>query len=74
MKILTSWKTSAGGIATMLSGLSAAVILYQQDNVSEAIATAVAAIGAGFGLLAARDNKVSSEAAGVKPTETKDAP
>lgn len=69
MKILTSWKTSAGGIATILSGLAAALTLYQQDNVNEAIATAIASIGTGLGLLSARDNKVSSEAAGIKPTE-----
>lgn len=74
MKILTSWKTSAGGIATILSGLAAALTLYQQDNVNEAIATAIAALGTGFGLLSARDNKVSSEAAGIKPTEPETTP
>jgi hypothetical protein len=63
---MKSWKTSLGGIATILGGLCAAFTLYQQGNVSEAMATAVAAIGTGLGLLSARDNKVSSEDAGVK--------
>jgi hypothetical protein len=60
-----SWKTSAGGIATILAGLSAAIVLYQQGNVSEAIATAVAAVSTGFGLISARDEKVTSHDAGV---------
>jgi hypothetical protein len=68
-----SWKTSAGGIATILAGLSASIILYQQGNVSEAIATAIAAISTGLGLLSARDEKATSQDAGAvnKPTPDK---
>lgn len=74
MTQMKSWKTSLGGIAAILSGLAGAVTLYQQGNVSEAIATGVAAVGTGFGLISARDNKVSSEAIGLlnsKPVKAK---
>lgn len=60
-----SWKTSAGGIATILAGLGAAITLWMQGNIQEAIATVVAAFATGFGLISARDNKVTSEDAGA---------
>jgi hypothetical protein len=68
---MKSWKTSTGGIATIVAGLAAAVTLWCQENKTEAVSTAMAAIATGFGLLSARDNKVTSQDAGAvnKPPE-----
>jgi len=71
-----SWKTSAGGIATIIGGLCAAFTLWSQDNKSEAISTGLAAVATGFGLLSARDNNVTSHDAGAvnKPPSEQDQP
>ena len=60
-----SWKTTVGGIGSILAGL--ALILKGVAGDGEAdFAAAVAAIMAGIGLLAARDNGVRSESVGAK--------
>ena len=51
-----------GGIASVLAGLAAALTLYQQGNITEAIATILGALGCGYGLISARDNNVPSVA------------
>jgi len=63
-----SWKTTTAGIAAIVAALAtAAVALFDADPLTTPDWGAVAAACmAGVGLLAARDNKVSSEQAGAK--------
>lgn len=56
--LLTSWKTSLGGIAAILTGIYQLTLGHQAEG--------IASIMAGWGLLWARDNNVSSEQAGAK--------
>lgn len=70
--ITASWKTTVGGIISLIGG---AVLLVPDDAPGakdiKPWAPAMAAIGAGLIGLAARDNNVSSEQAGVvKKDET----
>jgi len=60
---MKSWKTSLAGIITIL-GPIAATLWPEYANKILSITTIVA----GGGLVAARDNNVSSEQAGVKPS------
>jgi len=59
---MKSWKTTLGGVASVMAGLAAAITLYQQGNITEAIATLLGALGCGYGLISARDNNVPSVA------------
>jgi hypothetical protein len=63
-----SWRTTTAGIAAIVAALAtAAVALFDADPLTTPDWGAVgAALMAGVGLLAARDNKVSSEQAGAK--------
>jgi hypothetical protein len=63
-----SWRTTTAGIAAIVAALAtAAVALFDADPLTTPDWGAVgAAFMAGIGLLAARDNKVSSEQAGAK--------
>jgi hypothetical protein len=63
-----SWKTTAAGIAAIVAALATAVgALFDADPVSMPDWGAVAAaIMAGIGLIAARDNGVTSEQAGAR--------
>lgn len=65
---MTSWKTTVAGIAAIVTALSTAVgALFDADPLTLPDWGAVAAaVMAGIGLIAARDNKVSSEQAGAK--------
>jgi hypothetical protein len=63
-----SWRTTTAGIAAIVVALGTAVgALFDADPLTLPDWGAVAAaVMAGIGLLAARDNKVSSEQAGAK--------
>lgn len=63
-----SWRTTTAGIAAIVVALGTAVgALFDADPLTFPDWGAVAAaVMAGIGLLAARDNKVSSEQAGAK--------
>jgi hypothetical protein len=63
-----SWRTTTAGIAAIVAALATAVVaLFDADPLTTPDWGAVgAAFMAGVGLLAARDNKVSSEQAGAK--------
>jgi len=65
---VTSWKTTAAGIAAIVAALATAVgALFDADPLSMPDWGAVAAaVMAGVGLIAARDNGVTSEQAGAK--------
>lgn len=65
---MTSWKTTAAGIAAIVAALATAVgALFDADPVTMPDWGAVAAaVMAGVGLIAARDNGVTSEQAGAK--------
>jgi hypothetical protein len=63
-----SWRTTTAGIAAIVVAVGTAVgALFDADPLTLPDWGAVAAaVMAGIGLLAARDNKVSSEQAGAK--------
>jgi drug/metabolite transporter (DMT)-like permease len=65
---MKSWKTTTAGIAAIVAALATAVgALFDADPVTMPDWGAVAAaVMAGVGLIAARDNGVTSEQAGVK--------
>lgn len=64
---MKSWKTTAAGIAAIVAALATAVgALFDADPTTLPDWGAVAAaILAGIGLIAARDNDVTSEKAGA---------
>jgi hypothetical protein len=65
---MKSWKTTTAGIAAIVAALATAVgALFDADPVSMPDWGAVAAaVMAGIGLIAARDNGVTSEQAGAR--------
>jgi hypothetical protein len=65
---MRSWKTTTAGIAAIVAALATAVgALFDADPVSMPDWGAVAAaVMAGIGLIAARDNGLTSEQAGAK--------
>jgi hypothetical protein len=65
---MKSWKTTAAGIAAIVAALATAVgALFDADPLSMPDWGAVAAaVMAGVGLIAARDNGVTSEQAGAR--------
>jgi hypothetical protein len=67
-EFIPSWRTTVAGIGAMLVAIGGALsATFDNDPATVADWTAVvAACIAGFGLIFARDNKVSSEKAGVK--------
>lgn len=64
---MKSWKTTAAGIAAIVAALATAVgALFDADPITLPDWGAVAAaVMAGIGLIAARDNNVTSEKAGA---------
>jgi len=65
---MKSWKTTVLGISTILAAVCNVVSLLLDGNVNTNPdwTTTIAAVTSGFGLIFARDNNVSSEAAGAK--------
>ena len=63
-----SWKTTSAGILAILGGLARIYFAIKSGVFSEeAFMTAATTILTGIGLLFARDNNVTSEAAGAVP-------
>lgn len=53
--MLTNWKTTAAGVASILTALADLATAFSQGNISGNLATDVTAIIAGVGLLFAKD-------------------
>ena len=62
---MKSWKTTVTGILTIVIAAGTAAKLLLSGSQPDWPAT-IAAVMAGFGLIAARDNNVTSEQAGAK--------
>ena len=66
---LTSWKTTAGGIAGILGGIGTIATMYKNGNWDMGqMTTAFSAITVGLGLLAAKDYNVSNSPRPVQAT------
>lgn len=65
---MKSWKTTLAGIGLILSviGTALAAQFDNDPNTKPDIEIVIGGLLGGFGLLSARDNKVTSEAAGAK--------
>lgn len=65
---MKSWRTTITGILTILVAVAAAGKAFLDGDPSTVPnwETVIAAVIAGVGLISARDNKVSSEDAGIK--------
>lgn len=65
---MKSWRTTVGGIGTILVAIGSALqaLFDGNPNTNPDWTVTIAAITTGFGLIFARDNKVSSEAVGAK--------
>jgi Skp family chaperone for outer membrane proteins len=62
-----SWKTTALGIIAIISAVLAAIKSAMTAGIGSVnVGELVAAVSAGWGLIHARDNNVSSEQAGAK--------
>jgi len=63
-----SWRTTIAGIAAIVAALSGVLVALLDNNpaTNPDWTATIAAITAGIGLIAARDNGVTSEAAGAK--------
>lgn len=63
---MKSWKTTITGILTIVVALGAAGLNYLKTGTLPDLALLTTAITSGIGLIAARDNGVTSEEAGAK--------
>jgi len=63
---MKSWKTTATGIVTIIVALLTGFLGWLKTGSLPDFGAIIAAITAGIGLIAARDNGVTSEAAGAK--------
>lgn len=65
---MKSWRTTTLGIITILGALMGVVkcLIDNDPSTNPDWQTAIAAMTAGWGLIVARDNSVTSEAAGAK--------
>ena len=63
----TSWKTTVGGVGAILTALGILCSMATDEKLDAAKAfSALTGISAGIGLIAARDNKVTSEDVAAK--------
>lgn len=65
--VFSSWRTTTGGIGAISAGIAMLMNAIGGDVIdAEGIATGIGLIVAGIGMLFARDNAVTSEAADAK--------
>lgn len=69
MRKARSWKTTLTGVAMILAAIAqvTGALLDDDPKTTVNIEATLAAIAGGVGLIAARDNDVTSEQAGAKP-------
>jgi hypothetical protein len=64
-----SWRTTLAGVVSILGALGAAGnLILNQDFAAASWTTIFLGLTTGAGLINSRDNKVTSEQAGIKPT------
>jgi len=68
MKLSGSWRTTLGGAAVILATIANAIRAVTDNDPATNLnfEVLIAGISAGLAMIAARDNKVSSEEAGAK--------
>jgi hypothetical protein len=66
---MKSYRTTALGVITILVALLTATKVYLSTGALPDIGQLITTIAAGAGLIAARDNKVTSEDAGAAPKD-----
>ena len=68
MNLSGSWRTTLGGVAVILATVANAIKAVTDNDPATNLnwEVLVAGISAGLAMIAARDNKVSSEQAGAK--------
>lgn len=64
---MKSWKTTTIGVLTIISAVVSAAIGFLKTGGLPDFGLLISAISAGVGLIAARDNGVTSEQAGATP-------
>lgn len=62
---MKSWKTTLAGVGAIVGGIAIALKAVAAGDFSK-FPEVIAAVTAGIGLIAARDNNVTSEQAGAK--------
>ena len=63
---MKSWKTTLSGVAVILGAVATAIKAGLAGDYATALGALATGVPAGVGLIAARDNSVSSEQAGAK--------
>ena len=62
----TSWKTTTAGVLSIVVAVASAALVWLKTGSLPDFGPVVAAVTAGVGLIAARDNDKSSEDVGAK--------
>ena len=65
---MKSWKTTLGGIGMIASSVAILIKMFVANHFDpDQVSAAFVGISGGLGLIAARDNKVTSESLGLAP-------
>lgn len=65
-EFMKSWKTTLGGVATILGAVASAIKFGIAGQYAETVSVLSVGIPAGISLINARDHNVTSEQAGLK--------
>ena len=63
---MNSWKTTIAGVLTIVTAIGSAAVVYLKTGSIPPLEPLIAQIMIGVGLIAARDNNVTSKQAGAE--------